>query len=152
MKLFFIASSCYILYFMKVRYRSATSHILHILQSILTLYHVSDQRMTLPSTPSRLNISSLPASAFPSFSTTSSPLRKYFGHSPFGWRQWPFSLNCSCFNAQERQRRSQRIIWLHWERTELFTSLTGYTGMLSAPRWAMVLCFCVILTNTRVSR
>ena len=76
MKLFFIGSSCYILYLMKIRYRSAAgfTYLLHItpFHSDLNL-HVSDQRMTLPSTPSRSNISSLPASSFPSSSTTSSP-------------------------------------------------------------------------------
>lgn len=94
---------------------------------------VSDQRMTLPSTPSRLNISSLPASSFPSSSTTSSPFRKFCGHFPFGWRRWLFSPNCSCFNAREKQRRSRRIIWLHWEHIEPFTSLTGYSGIVIHP-------------------
>jgi hypothetical protein len=134
MKLFFIGSSCYILYLMKMRYRSAAGHMLSIythtpIHSDLSSY-VSDQHMTLPSTPSRLNISSLPASSFPSSSTTNLPFQKFCGHFPFGWKQWQFFLNCSCFNAQEKQKRSQRIIWLHWVHTELFTSLTGYTGMI----------------------
>ena len=129
MKLFFVGSSCYILYLMKIRYRSAASC---IFQLIADPDHVSDQRMTLPSTPSRLNISSLPASFFPSSSTTSSPLRKSYGHFPFGWKRLLFSLNYSCFNARGKQRLSRRIIWPHWGHTELFTSLIGYTGMLFA--------------------
>ena len=91
--------------------------------------NVSDQRMIHPLTPSKSNISSLPACSFPCSSTTSSPLRKFPGHFRSGWRQSLSSLNCSCSNVQGKQRRSRRTTWLRWACTGLFTSPTGYTGM-----------------------
>ena len=127
MKLFFIGSSCYILYLMKVRFRYASSRP-HRFRRAVVNYSFSGQPMTLPSTHSRLNTSSGPASYSVSSSTTGSGLLKSCGHSPSSSSPSPFSHNYSCCKGRERRKPLRPITLPLWEHTGLSTFQTGYTG------------------------
>lgn len=106
MKLFFIASSCYILFLMKFKYRSATTTIFPI-----TIFNPpTDQLMTLQLIPFELNTSLVPVSYSPSSSITSSLSRKSYGLFRFSSSRLPYCLSCSCFKEPERRKLSPRII------------------------------------------
>lgn len=127
MKLFFIGSSCYILYLMKVKFRYASSRP-HRPHQAIANHALSDQPMTLPSIHSRLNTSLGPASFSVSYSTTSSGLLKSCGHSPSSSSRSPFSHNYSCSKGRERRKPLRPTTLLLWERIGLSTFRTGYTG------------------------
>lgn len=78
MKLFFICSSVYILYLMKVRFRYVPILLLCLRMAQLHCVHthVSGQQMTRPSTPSVSSTSSAPPSSSESSSTTPTPSQK----------------------------------------------------------------------------
>ena len=84
MKVFFISSSIYILYLMKVRFRYVTILLLRLRMAQLPCVHThaSGQRTTHPLTPSVWSTSSAPPSSSGSSLTTPTPSRKYHGLSP----------------------------------------------------------------------
>jgi hypothetical protein len=78
MKIFFISSSVYILYLMKVRFRYVTILLLCLRMAQLHCVHthVAGQQTTRLSTPSVSSTSSAPPSSSDSSSTTPSPSQK----------------------------------------------------------------------------
>ena len=141
MKLFFISSSVYILYLMKVRFRYVTILLLLLANgstSIHTHPAVSVQQMTRPSIPSVSSTSSAPLSSSGSYSTTPTPSQKYPGPSPSSSKPLPSSRSSSSSSAQAKQKQSRPTTSLRWAHTVDCTSLTGYTGASLSTR--VVLC------------
>jgi hypothetical protein len=141
MKLFFISSSVYILYLMKVRFRYVTILLLLLANgstSIHTHAAVSVQHMTRPSIPSVSSTSSAPLSSSGSYSTTPTPSQKYPGPSPSSSKPLPSSRSSSSSSAQAKQKQSRPTTSLRWAHTVDCTSLTGYTGASLSSR--VVLC------------
>lgn len=126
MKLFFIASSCYILYLMRYRYRSVLFHCACFVANA----PIADQHMTPPSTRSALNTFSVHALSWAACSTTSLHQQRFCGVSPSSWRQWRFFLSFSCCNAPERRKQSRLTTWPRWACIGLCTFPIGYTGEL----------------------
>lgn len=144
MKLFFICSSVYILYLMKVRFRYVTILFLclRMAQPHCVHTHVSGQQTTRPSTPSVSSTSSAPPSSSVSSSTTPTPSQKYPGPSPSSSKPLPSSRNSSSSSAQAKQKQSRHTTSPRWAHTVDCTSLTGYTGASSSTR--VVLCACTL--------
>ena len=130
MKVFFISSSVYILYLMKIRFRYVTilSLCLRMAQLHCVHTHVSGQHTTRPSTPSVSSTSSAPPSSSDSSSTTHSTFQKYSGHFPSSSKPLPSFRNSSSSNAQAKQKQSRHTTSPRWAHTVACTSLTGYTG------------------------
>lgn len=126
MKLFFIGSSCYILYLMKVQYKYVAIYFFAIF--LFRTYTIGLQ-MTLRSTPSAWNISSGHPWSWDSSSTTSSPSLRFSGPFQSTSRALPSSHNCSSSSELARRRRSPPTTWLLWGFTVDSTFPTGSTGL-----------------------
>jgi hypothetical protein len=94
-KVFFSASSLYILYLMQFRFRSVPlfpSHLpcIHALPSFTCPFPVA-QHSTHHLTPSALNTSSSPVPSLPSSSPINTPLKRFSGPSPSSSNPYPSS-------------------------------------------------------------
>ena len=139
MKLFFIGSSCYILYLMKVKFRCASFHY-PVPRRMVTDCLLSDPPMILPLTRSKSNTSLGPAFFLASSSTTSSGSLRFCGLSPSSSSPLLFSHSYSCCKEQERRNLLQRTTLPLWERTGLSIFQTGYTGECGGRSlWAMLI-------------
>lgn len=139
MKLFFIGSSIYVLYMMRIKFRWAIDHCrIEVLywQFLLTwLAILTDQRTILLLTLSVWNIFWDQLLCLHSSFTIGIALthfwrlfEKFFGHFPSIWKLLPFYLNCLCFKGQERRKQLRLITSLLWAPTELCTFPIGSTG------------------------
>lgn len=130
MKLFFISTSIYILYLMKVRFRYVTIMPLYlrIAQPHCVSTHASGRRTTHLSTPSVWNTSLVPRCSSESSSTTPTPSQKYSGRSPSSSSPLPSSRSSSSSSAQAKQKPLQRTTSPLLVHTVGCTSPTGYTG------------------------
>lgn len=111
MKIFFIGSSCYILFLMRTKFRYAHPSI-SFGEQPETYHFCVDQPTTLQSIRSRSSTWQDLRSLHPSSSTTISPRWRSSGPSPYSSRQSPFSPSCSCSNGQAKLTRSTPTTWL----------------------------------------
>ena len=126
MKLFFIGSSCYVLYLMKFKFRYAISWRPDSVGR--TLIFALDQLMILPSTHSKLNTSSGPVWSSASSSTITSSSTKSYGRSPSSSSPLQYSHNYSCCKGRVRRKRLRLTTSPLWERIGLSIFRTGFIG------------------------
>ena len=129
MKIFFIGSSVYILYLMKVRFRYVFPVFAPFRGYFDLPARATDRQMTRLSTPSASSTSSSPHSSSESSSTIPTPSQRSFGLSPSSSRPSPSSRNSSSSSAPAKQKRSRRTTSPRWAHTVDCTSPTGYTGV-----------------------
>jgi hypothetical protein len=156
MKIFFIASTAYVIFLMRVRFRCACSLPSHppLPQRTICVFTLpKGQRMTRPSTHSRSSTFLARACSWASSSSTSGPSLRLSGPFPSGSSRSRSCPSSSCFSAQARPRRSRRTTSPHSAPTVHSTSPTGYTGACATlyARSEHRLCVCAGTTRRTTS-
>ncbi|KNZ59226.1 ER lumen protein retaining receptor [Puccinia sorghi] len=143
MKLFFIASSAYIVYLMHFKYKPTqdpaidTFKVEYLLGPCALLALVFNYKLSVDNPhssvfPIKKSLGhSILNTVYLQIHSILAPWSRYFGHSVFTWKQSPFSPNCSCSIGLVKPRQLPHIISLPSAFTVQCISPTGSSGSLN---------------------